>query len=801
MNFGWEFSDDVSDIFISGNTDARETVDIPHTFAVTPFDYFDESVYQKVACYRKKIAIPEEWADKRIFINIGAAAHKAEIYANGTKICTHLGGYTAFSAELTEHVTPGEDAVIAIEVDSRETLDIPPFGHVVDYMTYGGIYREISLSVCEKTYIEDLFVIAKVPDTVILKEEASAVEIENIRFDGDVSCRIRAVGNDADSVKVTLSDTKGSFLVTDTFPFSDEVKLTLPLAKLWDVASPTLFRAKVELLKGDAVLDDRTETFGFRKAKFLADGFYLNGRKLRLVGLDRHQSYPYVGYAMPASLQRLDADILKSELGVNIVRTSHYPQSPHFVGRCDEIGLLVFTEIPGWQHIGGAEWKCVAAENVREMVTQYRNHPSIILWGVRINESEDDEEFYKETNEIARSLDETRQTAGVRRLKKGSRLEDVFTYNDFVHEGNNKGCEKKRDVTSDMSKGYLITEFNGHMFPTKAYDSEEHRLEHALRHANVIDAASGEEDIAGCLGWCMFDYNTHRDFGSGDRICYHGVLDMFRNPKTASYVYSEMRDGEPFLEVSSTMDIGEHPAGKLGAVWAFTNADSVKMYKNGVFIREFNHTDSPYKNIKNPPIAIDDFIGDRLENGEGFSKRRARFTKDILNYAALNGFSSLPLKIKLKAAYLMLFHRMSFNDAYTLYGKYIGNWGDEVTEFRFEAIKDGIAVKTIVKSPVTKIVLEAIPDHKNLCEGETYDVASIRLRAKDQNGNALPFLTEAVTMTVSGPVETVGDKAPILRGGLGGAYVRTTGEDGAGGITFTLRGAEPVTVDFTVRKI
>ena len=801
LNFGWEFIKESSDRFIAGDLEADSTVDIPHTFAVTPFNYFDESVYQGIGCYRTTFRIPEEWENKRIFINVGAAAHKAEIYANGTKICTHLGGYTAFSAELTGHVTPGEPALIAITVDSNETLDVPPFGHVVDYMTYGGIYREVSLYVCEKTYIDDLFVIAKVPGTVSLFEGDGAGEIERVRFDGEAILRIKAVGDDADTIRVTICDTEGNSLESNSFPVSDEVRMVLTDAKLWDVVSPALYKAKVELMKGNTVLDEKAETFGFRRAEFLADGFYLNGRKLKLVGLDRHQSYPYVGYAMPESAQRLDAEILKNELGVNIVRTSHYPQSPRFIDRCDEIGLLVFTEIPGWQHIGGTGWKRVAVENVREMVTQYRNHPSIILWGVRINESEDDDDFYKETNSVARSLDETRQTAGVRRLKRGNLLEDVFTYNDFVHEGDNKGCEKKRDVTSDMSKGYLITEFNGHMFPTKSFDSENHRLEHALRHANVIDAALGENDISGCLGWCMFDYNTHRDFGSGDRVCYHGVLDMFRNPKTASYVYSEMREGEPFLEVSSTMDIGEHPAGKLGTVWAFTNAESVKMFKNGVFIREFTHADSPYKNIKNPPIPVNDFVGDRIKEGEGFSPRRAKYTKDILNYAALNGFSKLPLKIKLKAAYLMVFHRMTFNDAYSLYGKYIGNWGDEVTEFRFEAVEGGTTVKTLVKSPVTKIVLEAVTDHTDLCENETYDVASIRLRAKDQSGNVLPYLTESVSVTVSGPIEILGETAPILRGGLGGTYVRTNGESGDGKVTLTLPGAEPVTVDFTVKKM
>lgn len=139
-----------------------------------------------------------------------------------------------------------------------------------------------------------------------------------------------------------------------------------------------------------------------------------------------------------------DADILKNELKLNAVRTSHYPQSHHFLDRCDELGLLVFTEIPGWQYIGDQEWQDQAVRNTEDMVVQYRNHPSIILWGVRINESEDDDAFYQRTNEAAHRLDPMRQTSGVRYLQKSSLLEDVYAFNDFSHEGNNRGCRKKR---------------------------------------------------------------------------------------------------------------------------------------------------------------------------------------------------------------------------------------------------------------------------------------------------------------------------------------------------------------------
>lgn len=134
--------------------------------------------------------------------------------------------------------------------------------------------------------------------------------------------------------------------------------------------------------------------------------------------MNRHQSYPYIGYAAPESLQREDARILQEELHCTAVRTSHYPQSPYFLDECDQRGLLVFTELPGWQHIGDAAWKDAACAMLQEMILQNRNHPSIILWGVRINESVDDDAFYTRTNQIAHQLDPSRATSGVRYLEK-----------------------------------------------------------------------------------------------------------------------------------------------------------------------------------------------------------------------------------------------------------------------------------------------------------------------------------------------------------------------------------------------
>ena len=543
---------------------------------------------------------------------------------------------------------------------------------------------------------------------------------------------------------------------------------------------PNLYDIRVTLRENGVQKDVYEESFGFRKVEFKADGFYLNDRKFKLRGLNRHQSYPYVGYAMPASMQIRDAEILKYELGLNAVRTSHYPQSHDFIRRCDEIGLLVFTEIPGWQHIGDEAWKDQAVANVTEMVVQYRNHPSIFLWGVRINESKDDDALYTRTNAEAHRLDSTRQTGGVRCYKRSSLLEDVYTYNDFVHNGKNEGVEQKKYITPDMSKAYFVSEYNGHMFPTKSFDNEDHRLEHALRHATVLNAVNSYDDIAGSFGWCMADYNTHKDFGAGDRICYHGVLDMVRNPKMAASVYASQSDRGVVLEVSSSMDIGEHPAGIRQAVYIFTNADSVRMYRNDVFIHEYVPEKSEYKNLKHGPILVDDYVGDQLETVEGFPKKQAEDIKKVLLAAAKYTINDLPKSVMMTAGKLMVVNKMTMEQAYELYEKYIGGWGDTVTTFRFEAVKDGHVVKTVIKAPNREVHFTIEPSKTALTEEKSYDVAALRIRAVDENDNVLPYYCEPVQFTCEGDIELIGPATSVFRGGTCGTYIRTKPGKGSG---------------------
>ena len=767
LNNDWYFAEDWD------NPEFRK-VRIPHTCKELPLHYFSEEEYQMVSGYARTLEVPEEWKGSALLLTFEGAAHQATVFVNGEEAGSHYCGYTAFTVDISGLVRYGASNQIAVKLDSRESLDIPPFGFVIDYLTYGGIYRNVYLDVKPATYIKGLFLRTgkKSEDTRVLFSE---IELGGEMPDKSSDMKFRQFIRRHGEEEFDLLGEASALAVVTKFERDGILD--------WSPEEPNLYDVKTQLLKGEEPIDENITAIGFREAEFRKDGFYLNGRKYKIRGLNRHQSYPYVGYAMPDAIQKRDADILKYELGVNGVRTSHYPQSQAFIDRCDEVGLLVFTELPGWQHIGGEAWKEQAVANVKDMVLQYRNHPSIILWGVRINESVDDDAFYEKTNAAAHILDPTRPTGGVRCYKKGSFQEDVFTYNDFSHKGDNPGVEKKARVTSDGNKAYLITEYNGHMYPTKAFDDEEHRLNHALRHANVLDDAAAHEDIAGTFGWCMFDYNTHKDFGSGDRICYHGVMDMFRNPKLAAAVYASQQDETPVLEVSSSMDIGEHPGGNRGEIWIFTNADSVRMYKNGDFIKEYapdrTHR-GRYSHLAHPPILLDDFIGDTLEKGENMGHAQAEVIKGLLNEAARYGLYDLPKATLAKAGGALLQYRMNLSDMTELYGKYIGGWGGASTIYEFAAIKDGQEVKRVAKGPVESRLLCAEADRTVLTEGKSYDAAAIRIRLTDEYGNTLPFANDPVMLTAEGTVELIGPDVVALQGGMGGTYVRTTGETGEG---------------------
>ncbi|WP_028725545.1 glycoside hydrolase family 2 protein [Paracoccus zeaxanthinifaciens] len=711
LNDGWTFAPGHAD---PAAVLAGQAVRLPHNAVDMPLTYFDEACFQKPFTYQRVIAADPAWAGRRVRLRFDGAMADSRVFVNGVQVVAHPDGYTPFTADLTDHLGDGQ-AVVTVHLDGSENPAIPPFGAQIDYLTYAGIYRDVWLEVIPERHLTNARILT--PDalsddkTVVIRPEVTAPGPVRARLlDGD-----REIAATEGEGELTLSGLTG--------------------LRLWSLDDPALYT--VELTLPDTG-DVTTHRFGFRTAEWTPEGFVLNGRPVKLRGLNRHQSWAHAGYAAGRHAQERDAEILKRDLGCNMVRTSHYPQSPWFIDRCDEIGLLVFEEIPGWQHIGDQAWQDASVENVRAMIRRDWNHPSIVIWGVRINESQDNHDFYVRTNAVARELDPTRATGGVRFITDSEMLEDVYTMNDFILDESElpliqrprTPLRAQTEVTGLKAPvPYVVTEYNGHMFPTKAGDPELRQMEHVIRHLDVLNAAHGDPNIAGCIGWCMFDYNTHKDFGAGDRICHHGVMDIWREPKFAAHAYSSQKPQSEgvVMEPVTFWARGERNIGGVLPLIVLTNCDEVEFECAGV-TRRVGPDRERFPHLPHPPVIIDDrHIGPEE----------------------------------------------------------LGLWGMSWHPGSITGLIDGkpVARRDFVADPLPT-TLQVAPDLESVPADGDIDLR-VMIRALDQAGNRLPFLAGCVDVTVEGPATLIGPHARPLQGGTTGMWLRLTGD--AGQIRITAR--------------
>lgn len=704
--------------------EGRDRVSLPHNAVDLPLNYFDETAFQRVFTYEKRFAADAAWAGREAVLCFDGAMANAEVRLNGVAIARHTDGFTPFEARLSDALLPGEN-ILTVTLDGRENPDFPPFGGPIDYLTYAGIYREVWLQLR--------------PSVAIAKVKIETPEVQtNPR--AQVRIWIEAAGGQsvAGTLSAELLDQDGARIAAAALPvLGPEVAFTLdapPDVRLWSPEDPVLYRLTLRL-KTAAGMDSRDIRFGFREIAFTADGFHLNGRRIKLRGLNRHQSFPYAGFALGRAAQERDAEILCRELRVNMVRCSHYPQSTHFLNRCDELGLMVFDELPGWQHIGDRNWQDAALANLRAMIERSWNHPSVVIWGVRINESLDDSDFYRRSNALARALDPTRPTGGVRYITDSELLEDVYTMNDFFLGNEELGGNRPRtplrpqqEVTGlPAAVPYLVTEHNGHMFPAKAWDQEQRQVEHALRHLEVMNAAYGDPQIAGAIGWCAFDYNTHHYFGSGDRICHHGVMDMFREPKFAAYAYASQGDpaGGIVLRPLTFWAWGDRNIGGVLPLVVATNCDEIAFRFGNLPPWRVSPDRLRFPHLPHPPVILDHRNVDAEVLGRGHLDWAG---------AAVTGL--------------------------------IG--GKVVAEVRLMA--DPLAEALQLEADRSRIGLA--------------DAVRCVARAIDQAGNRLPLFSDPVAIAVDGPARRIGPATVALIGGRAGFWVQATGA-GEIGVTVT----------------
>ena len=734
INRGWRYSRTFSEAGTARNFNDLhfETVVLPHSNLPLPWHAFTEQDYCFTSLYRRELKLPADTVGRRTFIDFDGAMVASTVYMNGKRLGEYRGGYTPFSFEITDLIDHHGKNVLAVALDSSERKDIPPFGGDVDYLTFGGIYREVFVRVVPQLALANVYAqpvnVMSAPqlDTHLYLNRSAAAKPGKLSVRVELRDGDRVVAHTTEDIEtppvsaaVPASDA-GQAQGAQPFKDADKPAHTVSLTsltgiELWDLRSPKLYTVHVSLLDDGRETDTMTRRIGFREATFTDHGFSLNGKIIKLHGLDRHQTFPWVGQAMPGRVQRQDVHVLRHDMHCNIVRTSHYPQSSHFLDGCDEMGLMVLEEIPGWQHTGDLAWQDIAVDNVRRMVTRDWNHPSVILWGVRINESNDNHDFYTRTNAMAHSLDSGRQTGGIRNRSESELLEDVFTINDFGFP-----------LRAPSHPRYLNTEFVGHTFPTKTIDSKEHLQEHFIRHARVHNQLASNPQYAGGIGWCAFDYTTHARFGSGDRICYHGVMDIFRTPKPAAYLYKSMCDPaeEVVLEPAFHWANNDEQGGLTTCMIA-SNCDHIKIFgRHGKeewrLLLESDPDRTQFPHLPYPPFTTE--LG-----------RRQR------------------------------------------------GWGD----IRIDGFIQGKQVisRTMSGSGVDH-AFRLVPDDTTLL-ADGADTTRIVLRSEDEFGNIRPFAADAISFDVTGPATIVGDNPFGLIGGTGAIWLRAGQR--AGKVTLTAK--------------
>jgi len=709
-------------------------VTVPH--AVTPLSwrYWNPSAWQQLWIYRRHFnggpLVSSRQPGNRIMVEFDGVMVNATVVINDRPVATHQGGYLPFSAELTGHVTSG-DNLLSVLVDAN-CLPVPPMSYgrgpnSVDFFQPGGIYRDVRLRVLPQAFLSDIF--------------ALPVDVLSSQRRVDVECTIdSALPTHADgSLLVELYD--GAELVAEQAArvslytpgvTTMELSLTgLPDITLWSTDNPKLYTVQATLAfpgVGRHVLSRR---IGFRDASFQSDGFYLNGERLQLFGLNRHQLYPYAGMAMPARVQRMDAEILKKELNCNMVRCSHYPQSPHFLDACDELGLLVWEEAPGWHNVNLAPgWQDLVVQNVRDMVRRDRSRPSVVIWGTRLNETPDIPGLWAATRQAAAQLDGSRPSSGAMAYHHVAGWnEDVFAYNDYTHD---RATVEALLRPPFAGLPYLITEAVGvdearpHHFSWT--DPPGLLADQAALHGEAHSLARSEPGYSGMLAWAAFDYASPEGLDP-ESLKYAGVVDTFRVPKPGAAIYQSQVD--PGVRPVIVPVFFWEPAGVFPIappVMIASNCERLEIFVNGAHVTTGlpEAKTSPFGDLPYPPFLV-----------------------------------RLPAWAPHSTPELMI-------------EGYVGN--QQVTELRMSS------------DPAGDTLALAVDDATIVADGS--DATRAVFRAVDEYGNLRRYPAGQVTLTLTGPATLIGDNpfAFGAYGGLGAVWIRSLpGQTG----TITLAASQP----------
>ncbi|MEO0732530.1 MAG: glycoside hydrolase family 2 TIM barrel-domain containing protein [Bacteroidota bacterium] len=621
LNEGWHYLEsNTASVATATAATPTKTVDLPHTW--NQWDATDNAAgYRRDASwYLKELSIPTDHTG-RVILHFEGANTNSDVYVNGRRAGGHVGGYVGFRVDITDYLHSEDENLLAVRVTNAYNPDIIP-SQKSDFFIYGGLTRDVWLELLPAVHLDQFHV--STPD---VSKQRATTKI-NYTINGSLGAAAGAQkGKGAVRATLRRAGTDIPLVQAKVEPRATG-ELSLPVLdnpQLWSPTSPTLYELDLELLAGDQTLDKKTTTLGYRFYDFVPNGpFRLNGERLLLRGTHRHEEHAGYGAAMPNELHRRDLEMIK-EMGANFVRLGHYPQDPEVYRAADELGLILWDELP-WCRGGKGEavWEANTKRLLREQIAQNYNHPSIFFWSLG-NEiywlpdfpGGDDPDamntFLSELNDIAHKLDPYRLTS-IRKYYAGADRVDVFSPS--IWSGWYAGVYSNYATALEDARtkypNFLHMEYGGSSHVgrhtenpiTGAGTLNENEWAEAINQVNVKNVAKSgdwtENYIVDLFDWHLrvsetsdwFAGNAQwafKDFGTPLRpenaipyLNQKGLVDRAGKPKDAFYVFKSYWSDEPFVYLEShTWTERSGPAGKPREIVAYSSCDSLELFHNG----------------------------------------------------------------------------------------------------------------------------------------------------------------------------------------------------------------------------
>jgi len=622
FNSDWQFKIDekssIKNYNDTANTDFIEwkNVNLPHTPKIEPLLVNDQ--WQGNSWYQKEFQLSDEEKDKKLFLKFEAAMNIAEVWVNGKKHIKHYGGYLPFVVDFTNIAKFDQTNTVTIKLNNEDSsITGPKPLEKLDFNTYGGLYRNVWLITKNKLHITDpVFADKPTSGGIFVRYADVSEESANL----NIQTHVKNKNEDSQSFIIRHSLMYKDSLVASTERKSNslqpekdsEIKVELKVEnpKLWSPDDPNLYDLKTEIIQNKNVVDREVTTIGIKTIKFEGQDFYLNGKKTFLRGVNRHQEYPYIGYALSDQANYRDAKKIK-EAGFDYVRISHYPQSPAFMKACDELGLITIDAILGWQYFNENEaFQKHVFQTARDLIRRDRNHASVLAWEVSLNESWMPEPFIDSLTTIAHQEYPSDQsfTAGWQsygydiylqaRQHRLSHYDSTLTkpyvvseYGDWEYYAMNAG------LNQDSWSGLLQEERSSRQLRSAGEKA-------LLQQATNIQEAHNDNLQTPAFAdgyWVMYDYNR----GYADDLEASGIMDIFRLPKPSYYFYQSQRSydepfGKPMIYIANQWKVSSPLDVRI-----FSNVKEVELFLNSKSLGRQKPDDNTISShLNHPPFTF-----------------------------------------------------------------------------------------------------------------------------------------------------------------------------------------------------